>query len=98
MMRSIALRDPLDFFIECTVPVSTWLSLGSVERHQQYIAACVAYSANQYAEELRMEPHVAYDLFNDTLYFIFKQDNNGTCIIVGERLPKIPYEDTMEGQ
>lgn len=95
MLKSITLRDPLDFFDDCTVPVSAWLAKGPLERHQRYIDACAAYLANPYADELRMEPHVAYDVFNDTSYFIFKQDNNGTCIIVGDRLPKIPHEDTL---
>lgn len=88
-MNSIALYAALDFFEDCTVPVLQWLANGPLERHEDYIAACAAYRANSRADlNLRQPPHVAYDVLNDAHYFIFKQDNNGTCILVGDRLPE----------
>lgn len=99
-MSSVALSSALDFFDDCTVPVLQWLTSGPselrLERQEEYIKACAAYAANPYADfSLRMQPHVAYDVFNDTYYFIFKQDNNGTCLLVGHRLPKFPEMDVL---
>ncbi len=95
-MTSVALSSALDFFDDCTVPVLQWITAGPLERHEEYIKACAVYAGNPYADlSLRMQPHVAYDVFRDTHYFIFKQDNNGTCIIVGERLPKFPERDLL---
>ncbi len=95
-MSSVALCAALDFFDDCTVPVLQWLTSGPLERQEDYIRACAAYAGNSYADfSLRMQPHVAYDLFNDAHYFIFKQDNNGTCIVAGEHLPKFPVRDVL---
>lgn len=90
-MKSIAIF-PLDFFYDSTVPVTNWLE-SDPERHGEYVRACAAYAQNRHAEEpLRCVPHVAYNVFNDSYFFIFKQDNNGTCILVGETLPPVPNE------
>ena len=96
-MISVVLGPALDFFDTCTVPVLQWLAAGSLERQASYIAACAAYAANPHADfDLRMQPHVAYDVFNDAHYFIFQQDNNGTCILVGARpFPVFPPLDVL---
>jgi hypothetical protein len=95
-MSSVALSAALDFFPECTVPVLQWLTSGPLERQEEYIRACAAYAGNRYADfGLRTQPHVAYDVSNDAHYFIFKQDDNGTCIIAGEHLPKFSERDLL---
>jgi hypothetical protein len=90
-MSSVALSAALDFFPECTVPVLQWLTSGPLERQEEYIRACAAYADFG----LRTQPHVAYDVSNDAHYFIFKQDDNGTCIIAGEHLPKFSERDLL---
>lgn len=95
-MRSVTLSSALDFFDDCSIPVGAWLASGNKERHQRYITACMTYLCSEFADnELRQQPHVAYDVSNDSSYFIFKQENNGTCILVGEYLPKIPLEEML---
>ena len=86
----------LDFFEGCTVPLTKWLAEGPLDRHELYIRACAAYAKHEHADfELRMQPHVAYNVFNDQPYFIFKQDNNGTCLVVGETLPAFSERDVL---
>lgn len=93
---SYVLVDALDFFEDCTVPVAQWLASGDARRHEDYIKACVVYAANPYADgRLRVQPHVAYDAVSDAHFFIFKQDNNGMCILVGKRLPRFPAESLL---
>lgn len=102
-VSSIALRCPLDNFEECSIPILQWLSepqpemvTTPLDRHVEYLRACAAYASNPYADfDLRTQPHVAYNIVSDMHYFIFKQDNNGTCIIAGERLPKFSAWDVM---
>jgi hypothetical protein len=97
-MSSVVLSAALDFFDACTVPVLQWLAAGDpLARHAEYIAACAVYAADPYADfDLRMQPHVAYDVVRDAHYFIFKQDNNGTCILVGTGLRSLfPPCDVM---
>lgn len=95
-MKSVTLAEPLDRFEPLTIPVSVWLAKGDVQDHEKYIRACHEYLGSPHADNsLRVEPHVAYDALYDKEYFIFKQENNGTCILVGETLPRIPPEDLM---
>jgi hypothetical protein len=90
-MKSVAIF-PLDFYYDSTVRVTQWLE-NDFERHDEYVRACVEYARNpHYEAPLRCEPHVAYNVFDESYYFIFKQDNNGTCILVGEKLPPIPND------
>lgn len=94
-MTCVAL-NALDFFEDCTVPLSKWLAEGPLDRHELYIRACAAYAKHEHADfELRMQPHVAYNVFSDQPYFIFKQENNGTCLVVGERLPQFSERDVL---
>jgi hypothetical protein len=95
-MKSLAIF-PLDFLYDSTRPVREWLE-DDAERHGEYVLACVAYARNGHFElPLRCEPRVAYDALHDTHYFIFKQDNNGTCVLVGRDLPALPADSCIDG-
>jgi hypothetical protein len=93
-MKSVAVQ-PLDHYHHSTRPVSEWLE-ENPEFHIFYVRACAAYLSNPFADEgLRCSPRVAFDAASDGFYFIFKQDNNGTCILVGENLPHVHDTDRV---
>jgi len=93
-LKAVAV-SPRDAYQSCTVPVQTWLA-ANIERHDEYIRAVALYVSHPwYDGSLRDDPRVAYDAGNDDSYFIFKQDNNGTTILVGYSLPSMHSGDVM---
>lgn len=94
-MKSLAIL-PLDFYYDSTISITEWLE-EDPERHAEYVHAVLEYGRNGAFElPLRCVPRVAFNVFNDTHFFIFKQDNNGTCVLVGRELPPVPNECKLD--
>ena len=87
--------SPKDYFPDLTLGVKEWLEIGrrdqqpsrQPEREQSdFLDAQAAVEQHPYWEpEERHEPHVGYDPIDDSYYFIFKIDNNGTTFFVSQR-------------
>jgi hypothetical protein len=78
-----------DFFEDCTLPVLDWLAnkegQDAKKAWSDFMAATKAVTSHEWWEwELRHEPYVGYDVKQDSHYFIFKIDNNGTTFVVSE--------------
>ena len=91
------LYNPLDSFEHATVPVSEWFRHPEVwdsieSRTALLVAARQAFvKAKCPLGPLRVEPHVVYIPLNEGVYFIFKEDNNGTTYLASTtQLTSIP--------
>ena len=90
--------EALDFFEESTVPVSEWLKRPGAsgrnlqEKRDELFDALFTVSQHPCWDwHMRLEPHVAYYPRQDTWYFIFKLNNNGSTFLVsGFEMPEFP--------
>jgi hypothetical protein len=87
---------PLDNFDECTTSLSEWIENrrnsrrcfpGRPEWYEELFSAISSYAKQEDcvgAFGLCCEPRVAYNAEVDSFYFIFKLENNGTTILMGD--------------
>ena len=87
-----AKSSPLDNFVDCTIPITEWLTNQStVERDLAALtdfcraAAAVAKHLAP-LDLLQREPVVAFDPETDAHFFIFKMNNSGTTYIVKRKI------------
>lgn len=87
-----------DYFDSCTVSVTDWLHQATDERdaarRYQSLLHVFSYVAKlDCCGELRQSPRLAYHAGDDSVYFIFKLDNNGDTLLVGEGLPCVRQDE-----
>lgn len=81
--------SPKDWFDDLTMTVREWLEKEAnpvgpsrEDKESEFLEAKAEVEKHDsWDNEERHEPHVGYDPIEDTFYFIFKLDNNGTTFL-----------------
>lgn len=82
-------------------PVHVWLAAAEdardlARRYEEFMAAVVE-DRKLTNDELRCQPYVTYDMYNDGICFIFKHQNNGNTVLVGYGTPPVRPDDIFHG-